>query len=75
MFKTNGLVDLNKETRECQRTCKIYQRLAFTYRDGLKAGEKSSDCSEGVSSVDRNNVKDISSSDKKELQKSSATKQ
>ena len=76
LIVTKGVIDLNQKTRDCQLLCRVYMRSAYAYVEGVKQGkEAGEDCSEGVSSADRSNQKDVSASEKKDLKKSSATKQ
>lgn len=58
LLLTNGMIDLNKETRDCQRLCHHYQDVVFAFGDGLKSVTNSSqDCQEVVSSGERGNTK------------------
>lgn len=73
LIVSRGVIDVNEETRDCQKLCAAYQLVAFTYRHGLKA--KSSDCSEDVVNSDRGQSKADLVNHVKEEKKSDASKQ
>lgn len=57
LIYTNGLIDLNKETRKCQDICKSYQMVAFAFEDGMKVSATSPDCRGTVNNSERGNIK------------------
>lgn len=73
-IRSNGIIKLSDESRDCQSMCKTYQLMAFAYQDGLKKGNTSSpDCTGAVSSGDRANQKIGIEKVSEEIQKSSSS--
>lgn len=77
LLLTKGMIDLNKETRDCQRLCHHYQDVTFAFQDGLKTvSDSSQDCHDMVVDSERGNAKsDIVDSLIKSKRESSGSQQ